>query len=84
MPYPAIDMHRDLPAHGVDDLGQGVQRCQGTVKLASAVIGDDNAVNAVVDGEEGVFGGGDAFDPDLHFRRALGFEPVNVAVPAQG
>lgn len=48
------------------------------------MIGDDNAVNAVVDGEEGVFGGGDAFDPDLHFWRALGFEPVNVAVPAQG
>ena len=46
------------------------------------MVGDDDTVDGVVDGEQGVSDGGDTFDPDLHFGRAFGSEPVDVAVPA--
>ncbi len=67
----AVDVDGDLALGDSDDLGEGVEGREGAVELAAAVVGDDDAGDAVLEGEEGVFGGGDAFDPDFHFGGAL-------------
>lgn len=84
VPDPAVHVHGDPPLGRGHDLGQGVEGGQGAVELPAAVVGDDDAVDAVLEGEVRVFGRGDAFDPHLHLRRALLLQPADVPLPAQG
>lgn len=59
MSNPAVDVYRDPAVDCGGDFGEGVQRGEGAVELPPAVIGDDEAAAAVVEGQEGVFRGGD-------------------------
>ena len=47
------------------------------------MVGDDDAVDAVLDGQLGVLGGRDAFDPDLDFGAAGLFEPGDGFFPGE-
>lgn len=78
----AVDMNGDFAVDGGHDFRKGVKRGQGAVELAAAVVRDDDAVDAVVDGQYGVFGCRDPLDPDLHFA-CLGFEPWDRFFPGQ-
>src|SRR5690606_18701951 len=51
-------------ADGVGDGGERVERGDGVVDLASAVVGHHDAVSTVVEGGAGVVGVLDAFDED--------------------
>ena len=50
----AVDQHIDLVADGVDDLGQLIEGAARAVQLPAAMIGDDDAAAADVDGLLGV------------------------------
>src|SRR5437879_6208139 len=67
-PEPAVDQHRDAAAHGFDDLGQGVDGGAAAVLAARAVVGDDQAVEAVFHAQRRVLVRQDALDEDLHAR----------------
>ena len=53
---PEIDQHRDAAVDRLDDLGQRIDGRAPAVLGAAAVVGDDDGVEAVVDGEDGVLG----------------------------
>lgn len=50
MPDPAVDVHGHLPFRDGDDLAEGVEGGDGAVELAAAVVGDDETIEAVLDG----------------------------------
>src|SRR6202034_3560028 len=53
------------------DFGQHVGRAAAVVELAAAVIGDVDEIDAVIERELGVLGGGDAFDGERDLELAL-------------
>ena len=65
---PEIDQHRDAAVDRLEDLGQRVDGRTAVVLGAAAVVGHDDAVEPVVDGEHGVLGRHQAFEhqPRLH------------------
>src|SRR5207302_29428 len=67
-PESAVDQYRDAAAHGFDDLGQGVDGGAAAVLAARAVVGDDQAVEAVFHAQRRVLVRQDALDEDLHAR----------------
>jgi hypothetical protein len=48
------------------------------------VVRYNDAVHAVVDGQQCVFGGCDAFDPDFHLGPTDGLEPGDGLFPREG
>lgn len=56
-PDARIEVDRDPAGGGGDDLGQGVERGRDRVELAAAVVRDDDAVDAVREGQVRVLGG---------------------------
>src|SRR5207248_7872172 len=62
----AVDQDEDLALHRVHNLGQHVDGGAAAVFAAPAVVGDDEAVDAVRDAEFRVLGGETALDYDLH------------------
>src|SRR6266568_2813994 len=60
----AIDVDFAAARDGLHDFRQGFDAGDGAVKLAASVVGDDDACNVVLDGDQGVFGGQDAFEQD--------------------
>jgi hypothetical protein len=60
----AVDLEGDLEAGG------------GAVELATAVVGEDDAGDFVLDGEAGVFDGGDALEDDGEFGEGADFAVV--------
>src|SRR3569833_1002573 len=58
----AIHQHFGLVADGIDDLGQDANGGGRAIELAAAVVGHDNGIGAVVDGELGVILVEDALD----------------------
>ena len=46
---PAVEQHRHAAADRLDDAGQRVERRDRAVDLAAAVVGDDDAVDPVVE-----------------------------------
>ena len=48
----AVDVDLDPAGDGLDDLGQQGGRRRDGVELAAAVVGDDDRVGAVLDGEQ--------------------------------
>ena len=50
------------PSTAVDDLGEDVDRGRDPIELPRTVVADDDAVDAVLDGEAGVLGGQDALE----------------------
>src|SRR5690606_24267250 len=53
-PYPAIEDHFDPVPHGIDDLGELIERRPATVELAAAVVGDHDRVAADVGRAAGI------------------------------
>ena len=51
---PAVEQHFTLAVHRRDDFGQRAQRRVDAIELASAVIGDDDALGALVHGAAGI------------------------------
>lgn len=82
----AVDVDLDfvLPAalaQGGHDLGEDFDARAGGVELAAAVVGEDDAGDAVLDGEEDVFDALDALEDDGH--GGDGLEPGDV-FPGEG
>ena len=77
-PQPAVDQDRAPAVDGLDDLGQGVGGRGNAVELATAVVGDDDAGGAVLDGERRVLGREHALDQDrnraLRGQRSTAFQ----------
>ena len=48
-PDAAIDENRDAPVYRLDDARQRAETRRGTIELPSAVIGNDDPVNAVIE-----------------------------------
>ena len=59
-PDAAVQQHLAPAIYCFDDLRKRLDRRGSTVKLAAAVVRDDDAVNTVVDSEASVFRGHDA------------------------
>lgn len=69
------------PHDGVDDRRKGVESGQCAVELAAAVVGDDDAVDAVGSGPVGVGGVEDALEDER--QPGVVAQPVQV-LPGQG
>mmetsp|Transcript_6784 Transcript_6784/g.12836 ORF Transcript_6784/g.12836 Transcript_6784/m.12836 type:complete len:254 (+) Transcript_6784:439-1200(+) len=74
--HPSIHKHLHLalsPAlfEGLHDLGEGLDARSGVVELAASVVGDDDAVCAVLVGKDGILRALDSLDDDLHRRHFL-------------
>ncbi len=68
---PAI--HHDLGAalHGVDDLGQHMHGAAAVIELAAAMVGDVDPLDAVIDRDLRVLGGGDALEDQRYLELVL-------------
>ena len=66
-----VDEHRNASVHGLEDFGERfdgrLQRFHG----AAAVVGNDDAVDAMFDRQFGILAGFQAFEQELHFRGFL-------------
>lgn len=83
VPDAPVDVDGDLAVDGGDHLGQGVESGQGAVELAASVVGHDDPVDAVVDGQGGVLGRRHPLDPDRHLGPRAGLEPGDRLLPGQ-
>ena len=68
------------PADGLHHLGQHVDAAAAVIELAAAVVGDVDHVDAVLDGDARVLGGGDALEDQRDVGASL--EALDV-VPAE-
>ena len=66
----AVEEHRDPVADRLDDRRQRVERRDRAVDLAAAVVGDDDAVDPVLDGRPRVVGVEYALEQDGQLRKA--------------
>src|SRR6266568_3696936 len=78
-PEPAVDKDEYPALHRVHDFGQDVDGGAAAVFASPAVVGDDEAVDAVLHAQLRVLGGEDALHDDLHLGRAA--QPLDE-VPA--
>ncbi len=61
-PDPTVEEHGNPPVDSLDDPRQLLDRRGRGVELAPAVVGDDERIDAAVDGQPGVLGMQDALD----------------------
>jgi len=76
-PDAAIEQHLTSSLHRFNHLGQRLDRGGRAVELAAAVVRDDDAGDAVVEGDASVFGCHDALEQNR--QRGHGAQPVDVA-----
>src|SRR5579864_5041845 len=67
----AVEHDPGATAHRLRDLGQRVQAAKAMVNLPTAVIGDPDVVDAMLDGDLGVFGRLHALEHERQAREAL-------------
>src|SRR5262249_39158804 len=58
----AIDHDPGAALHGIDDLRQHMHGATAMIELASAMVGDVDPLDPVIDRDLGVLGGGDALE----------------------
>ena len=63
---PPSRRYRTLPAHRRGDFRQRVDRAEAVVQLPPAVVRNVDHVDAMIDGDLGVFRRGDPFDDQRH------------------
>src|SRR5207248_6838747 len=66
----AVDDDPGAPADRLDHLRQYLDRADALVELAAAMVRDIDAVDAVIDRDLGVFGGGDALQDQRNVELA--------------
>ena len=67
-PDATVEKHRDAAARGRNHFGQTVERGAQRLFVATAVVGDDETVGAVLDRNRSVFSGDDALDQKPAFH----------------
>src|SRR5581483_1912555 len=67
----AVDDDFGAAADRLDDLGQHVERAAAMVELAAAMIGDEDELDAVIERDLGVLGGGDALEGQRNLELRL-------------
>src|SRR5262250_1130473 len=66
---PTVDEHRDLALNRVDHLGHAFDRRAAAFLSAASMIGDDDAVDAMLQRERGVFTRFETLENEFHRRR---------------